>query len=84
VDSCYRYGGDELTIIMPETSKQDAKGVTERIREQLNEHFHGMITASVGIAESTPYMEVEELIGKADRAMYNAKTQGGNRTILVD
>lgn len=84
VDSCYRYGGDELTIIMPETSKQDARGVTERIREQLNEHFHGMITASVGIAESAPYMEVEELIGKADRAMYNAKTQGGNRTILVD
>jgi len=84
VDSCYRYGGDELTIIMPETSKRNAQRVTERIREQLREHFHGMITASVGIAESAVDMQVEELIGRADQAMYSAKAQGGNRTILAD
>jgi diguanylate cyclase (GGDEF)-like protein len=69
---------------MPETSKQNARRVTERIREQLNEHFQGMITASVGIAESATNLEVEELIGKADKAMYSAKTQGGNRTVLAD
>jgi diguanylate cyclase (GGDEF)-like protein/PAS domain S-box-containing protein len=84
VDSCYRYGGDEFTIIMPETVQSNARLVAERIRTQLEDHFKAEITASIGIAESTPYVDVEKLLERADKAMYRAKSLGGNRTVLAD
>jgi diguanylate cyclase (GGDEF)-like protein/PAS domain S-box-containing protein len=81
VDSCYRYGGDEFTIIMPETAVVRARGVIERIRARLEEHFQGHITASIGMAESSESMGASELVEMADRAMYAAKAQGGNRVV---
>lgn len=84
VDTCYRYGGDEFTIIMPETARENARLVAERIREQLKRHFRGEITASIGIAESSPATDVEKLLEKADQAMYRAKSLGGNQTVLAD
>jgi diguanylate cyclase (GGDEF)-like protein/PAS domain S-box-containing protein len=81
--SSYRYGGDEFTILLPETTKQTAKLLLEQIREQLKEHFRGEITASIGIAEWTLSMEPENLIEAADRAMYSAKSHGGNCTELA-
>ncbi len=84
VDSCYRYGGDEFTIIMPETVKRNAYNVVERIRTQLKQHFQGEITASIGIAEFIDPMEPEELIEKSDRAMYTAKSQGGDCIVVSD
>jgi diguanylate cyclase (GGDEF)-like protein/PAS domain S-box-containing protein len=84
VDTCFRYGGDEFTIMMPETGRAEAQAVTERILGGLNEHFKGEITASVGIAEFSSSLEAEELIEKADVAMYRAKSQGGNRIVLAE
>ena len=46
--------------------------------------FSGEITASVGIAEFSPAMEPEQLIEKADLAMYKAKSHGGNRIVVAD
>jgi len=84
VDSCYRYGGDEFIIVMPETVKSSAQVVAERVRAQLREHFRGEISASIGIAESTAQMDAERLLEKADKAMYQAKSLGGDQTILAD
>jgi diguanylate cyclase (GGDEF)-like protein/PAS domain S-box-containing protein len=84
IDTCYRYGGDEFTIIMPETTQANARIVAERIREQLKHHYQGEISASIGVAESTPLTDVEKLLEKADRAMYKAKSLGGNRTAVSD
>jgi diguanylate cyclase (GGDEF)-like protein/PAS domain S-box-containing protein len=81
--SCYRYGGDEFTILLPEATKQTAKIMLEQMREQLKEHFRGEITASIGIAEWAGSMEPEDLIEAADRAMYSAKSSGGNCTELA-
>lgn len=83
VDTCFRYGGDEFTIIMPETTAQNALMVVERIRAGLCEHFQGDITASIGIAEFSSAMKPDELVYKADRAMYVAKSRGGNRIVLA-
>jgi diguanylate cyclase (GGDEF)-like protein len=83
VDTCFRYGGDEFTIIMPETSQQNALIVVERIRAGLCEHFQGDITASIGIAEFSSAMKPDDLVDKADRAMYAAKSRGGNRIVLA-
>ncbi len=84
VDTCYRYGGDEFTIIMPETTMEKAHAIAERIREQVSRHFQSEITASIGIASSATALEAEYFLERADRAMYNAKSLGGNRTIVAD
>jgi len=84
VDSCYRYGGDEFTIIMPGTSQFNAQLVVERIRTRLSENFRGMITASIGIAECSATGTAESLVDKADRAMYIAKARGGNRVYMAE
>jgi diguanylate cyclase (GGDEF)-like protein/PAS domain S-box-containing protein len=84
VDSCYRYGGDEFTIVMPATSKFNAQIVVERIRGKLSENFHSMITASIGIAECSDLDTAENLVESADRAMYIAKARGGNRVFVAD
>jgi diguanylate cyclase (GGDEF)-like protein/PAS domain S-box-containing protein len=84
VDTCYRYGGDEFTVIMPETTAANARLVAERIRERLRRHFQYEITASIGIASSVDSLQAENLIERADQAMYNAKSFGGNRTVLAE
>ncbi len=84
VDSCYRYGGDEFTIIMPGTGKFNAQLVVERIRAKLSDNFQGMITASIGIAECSATDTAESLVDKADRAMYTAKARGGNRVHVAE
>jgi diguanylate cyclase (GGDEF)-like protein len=83
VDTCYRYGGDEFTIIMPETVIDNARAVAERIRERLSRHFQNEITASIGVASSVDNQEAEDLVERADRAMYDAKSLGGNCTVLA-
>jgi diguanylate cyclase (GGDEF)-like protein/PAS domain S-box-containing protein len=84
VDTCYRYGGDEFTIIMPETTIDKARVVAERIREQLSRHFQNEMTASIGVTSTMEALEPEYFVERADRAMYTAKSQGGNRTVLAD
>jgi diguanylate cyclase (GGDEF)-like protein len=83
VDTCYRYGGDEFTIIMPETVIDNARAVAERIRERLSRHFQNEITASIGVVSSVDNQEAEDLVERADRAMYDAKSLGGNCTVLA-
>ena len=79
-----RFGGDEFVIILEETGQEDAYLVAERIRScacglafnGANGAFH--ITLSIGLIEGTG--SLDELIDKADRAMYSSKTQGKNKT----
>lgn len=83
VDSCYRFGGDELAILMPETSAQKAVVPVEKILTHLRDDFEGTITASVGIAEFDPALQEEGMLEMADRAMYQAKAGGGNQIVLA-
>ena len=86
IDIACRYGGEEFTIILPETRLDDAYTVAERIRKTIElEMFTKQIplTASLGLA-SWPADGVtkEELIACADGAMYLAKAMGRNQTCL--
>ncbi len=83
IDTCYRYGGDEFTIIMPETTIDMARVVAERIREKLLRESGHELSASIGIASSAANVAAETLIEKADQAMYDAKSLGGNCTVLA-
>lgn len=81
-DTAGRYGGDEFLIILPEATIDDAKAVAQRILEAVNQMVIGdsqaKISVSIGIADKTNEKEINDLIEKADIAMYRAKRDGGN------
>jgi diguanylate cyclase (GGDEF)-like protein len=90
VDTAARYGGEEVSMILPGTSMVDAYNQAERIRQQIAELRLGegegrlSVTASFGIASHPDggATGAEELIRLADRALYRAKRTGKNRVEL--
>jgi diguanylate cyclase (GGDEF)-like protein len=85
-DRAFRYGGDEFTIILPNTTVDDAYTVAERVREQIANQMKAKgiaITCSIGLAgyPSDSVMSYE-LITAADTALYYAKRTGGDRVYL--
>jgi diguanylate cyclase (GGDEF)-like protein len=92
-DSAYRYGGEEFTVILPETGGEKAKTVAQRIRKALEaEKFRPSpdkevkITISIGVTQYFPKEELSTFIQRADRAMYLSKQNGRNKvsTMFVD
>ncbi|MDJ0819056.1 MAG: diguanylate cyclase [Desulfobacterales bacterium] len=84
VDAIARYGGEEFVLLIPDADKEAAFSLAERLREELTKVDHGDLprtTLSLGIASyPTDGTEVEELIKKADAAMYAAKLAGRNQS----
>ncbi|MGV3758902.1 MAG: diguanylate cyclase, partial [Actinomycetota bacterium] len=84
-DTVYRYGGEELAIVMRETDLEGASGHAERLREAVAHHFAGpgrrrAITISIGVAALPESADsVAELVAAADQALYRAKQGGRNR-----
>ncbi|MBW2174686.1 MAG: diguanylate cyclase [Deltaproteobacteria bacterium] len=89
-DTAYRYGGDEFMVVLPQTQGNEARNVAERIRAQFPaEYSHREpdridTTLSIGVVEHRPKEDLSEFVKRADQAMYKAKKQGGNHSILVD
>ncbi|MEJ2100127.1 MAG: diguanylate cyclase, partial [Desulfobacterales bacterium] len=89
-DSAYRYGGEEFTVILPETTGEEAKTVAQRIRATLeNENFipepnkKATITISIGVTQCYPKEELSAFIRRADKAMYLSKQNGRNRVSVL-
>jgi len=85
MDSGYRYGGEEFTLILPETDIAAAATVAERLRSAVAlEEFHPVagetvqLTISTGLAEYVPNEDLNSFVQRADKAMYEAKRQGRN------
>ncbi|MBW1820658.1 MAG: diguanylate cyclase [Deltaproteobacteria bacterium] len=86
LDSAYRYGGEEFTVILPETSCEEAHTVAQRIKSALKaENFipkqgkEAQITISIGVTEYSPDEQLSEFIQRADKAMYLSKGKGRNK-----
>ena len=81
-----RFGGDEFVVIMENTGAEEAYSVAERIRSCASElEFSGgeavfHITLSIGLIEGAA--PLNELLEKADRAMYASKNKGKNKTTI--
>jgi diguanylate cyclase (GGDEF)-like protein len=81
-----RYGGEEFAVVLPETPCEDAVGFAERARETVAGHhfqFDGVtmpVTISLGVADTAGQDETtaQELIQRADKALYRAKNEGRN------
>jgi len=85
VDVVARYGGDEFVIMIPEAAQESAYILSERLRKQFSElKFENLppITISLGIATyPSEGPELEDIIKKADSAMYAAKRAGRNKVV---
>jgi diguanylate cyclase (GGDEF)-like protein len=77
IDLAVRYGGEEFLVLLPETDLTSACEVAERIR-RTSEAKTG-ITVSLGVSSYHDEMQKEDLVVKADDALYQAKQKGKNR-----
>ena len=83
-----RYGGEEFIVLMPNTTRNDAISILDRIRSKWAGTRHTLggkkesvkITFSAGVAVlESPGLQAEDLLFRADRALYCAKDLGRNR-----
>jgi two-component system cell cycle response regulator len=86
MDSAYRYGGEEFTIILPETDNAEAITVAQRIRKAVKEivfipepGLEASITISIGMTAYNPPEEVASFIQRADKALYGSKEGGRDK-----
>ena len=89
-DTAYRYGGEEFTVILPETGGEEAGTVAQRIRAALEaERFSPVngkavkLTISIGVTEYQFKEELSSFIQRADKAMYRSKQKGRNMVSML-
>jgi two-component system cell cycle response regulator len=86
-----RYGGEEFAVILPDTPLDKAVSLCERFRERVQEHefkYEALtlrITASAGVAARATGALItgRQLVDLADKALYQAKSQGRNQVVAI-
>ena len=88
-DTVARWGGEEFIVLLPATDVDGALLIAEKIRQRIEaEHFDAFasglhVTVSVGCAEISSSEELDELVARADHALYEAKHLGRNQTVAA-
>ena len=93
-DLASRYGGEEFTVMLDKTGKDDAMTVAERIRQHVEEYDfcyenqHVKVTISIGVtvfdSEKNLVSSPKQLVDQADQALYVSKRSGRNRVTFAD
>jgi diguanylate cyclase (GGDEF)-like protein len=87
-DVASRQGGEEFAVLFPESDAESARAVADRIRRALTAErfeFGGktfQITVSAGIADASQKPDREQLLHRADKALYRAKEAGRDRVVV--
>lgn len=87
-DLLCRWGGEEFLILLPSCSLSQGSEIAEKLRQQVEARLLTIngceinITISCGVAEYKVSEKAEELINRADIALYQAKEQGRNRVVM--
>ena len=92
-DQVYRYGGEEFILVLQTDSRPAAKRITERVRRAVERlaiphpaSVSGIVTVSIGVATMSAHVPrpVQDVIERADAAMYRAKRAGRNQVVSYD
>jgi len=90
MDTAHRYGGEEFTVILPETGCDEATIVADRIRSAIKAETFSpvgskplIITVSIGVTEYLTDERISAFVQRADKAMYLSKEQGRNRVSFI-
>ncbi len=90
LDVAARYGGEEIIVMLPGAGAEDASKVAEKIRKTIHQkvffHEKGDFSTSIslGVAQVIAEdKEVEAVIARADKALYDAKHAGKNRVVIA-
>jgi diguanylate cyclase (GGDEF)-like protein len=92
IDFVARYGGEEFALILPEVDSSGGMIVAEKVRAAISaQHFRndggadlGSITVSCGVTDNVDTVGPNDLIRRADRALYWVKTHGRNLVRRAD
>jgi diguanylate cyclase (GGDEF)-like protein len=86
-DSLARWGGEEFLILLPETGKAEGTALAERLRLRVEEHDFFVpgfrVSFSAGVAGAQTGQSVDELVSRADKALYKAK-ETRNTVVTAD
>jgi diguanylate cyclase (GGDEF)-like protein len=89
-DTMGRLGGEEFAVLLPRASAEQAQSVAERLRGLLADHPLRLgadervaLTASIGVTLLRPGESPDVALGRADQAMYQAKSEGRNRVVSM-
>lgn len=93
-DLASRYGGEEFTVLLDNTGKDQAVAVAERIRQRIehfdflfnNQHLHVTISGGVAVfdREKNPVIMPKKLVNQADQGLYMSKNSGRNKISYAD
>jgi diguanylate cyclase (GGDEF)-like protein len=86
-DSIYRIGGEEILVVLPGATAEDAVGVAERLRQAVRKRRPvGVgVTISIGAAVSKPdIVNTDDLVARADAALYSAKANGRDAVFVAN
>lgn len=89
-DSVTRYGGEEFVLLLPDIGLAEAVETIERLQRELTRKFflhendRILVTFSAGVALCNPEESQQDVLGRADKAMYQAKKAGKNRVVAAD
>ncbi len=82
-DRLFRFGGEEFVILLRSTSEDEAQHIFDRFRSNVEQYLFpqvGQVTVSIGYAHIDPFEPAVGIMGRADQALYFAKSNGRNRT----
>jgi two-component system cell cycle response regulator len=89
-DTAFRYGGEEFTVILPQTERDSALAVAERLRESFANTVltpkPGVVvsmTVSIGVSQYISAEQDSVFIKRADAGMYAAKQRGKNQVVFA-
>jgi diguanylate cyclase (GGDEF)-like protein/PAS domain S-box-containing protein len=91
IDSAYRYGGEEFTIILPMTMSEEGIVTAKRIQKELRKENFSLvsgqevyITVSIGLAQYKPKEEIKAFVHRVDQFMYKVKKNGRGKICSDD